>query len=63
MPWHDWQFWIVSIFAVGGLWLLLRPFLLRKRGASDAGSCSNCATPSTSVKPRRVNLTIEKRRV
>ena len=65
MPWMDWQFWFVTIFAGLGLWLLARPFLRsRKSGAGDA-ACPNCASGSASNKPkrRRVALTVERRKV
>jgi hypothetical protein len=63
MPWNDWQFWLVSLLAVWGLWVLARPFLPRKRAASASTSCPNCASGSAAAKPRRVALTIEKKRV
>lgn len=31
MPWGDWQFWVVSIAAVGALWVLVRALVPRKR--------------------------------
>ncbi|MHC4948794.1 MAG: hypothetical protein ACYTG1_11115 [Planctomycetota bacterium] len=27
MPWGDWQFWVVTVLAVGAGWLGVRPFL------------------------------------
>lgn len=24
MPWGDWQFWLVTLAAAGGLWLVVR---------------------------------------
>lgn len=67
MPWNDWQFWLVTMLAFGGLVILLRPFipfLGARRKGSDA-SCPSCASGSASTKKRgrRVALTIEKRRV
>lgn len=41
MPWHDWQFWVVTAAAVLSLWTLLRPFL--KRGDANAPNCGSCA--------------------
>lgn len=38
LPWADWQFWLVTVLALAGLWFGLRP-LLRQR--SKPG-CSNC---------------------
>tara|TARA_R110000782_G_scaffold101029_9_gene187504 strand:- start:851 stop:1006 length:156 start_codon:yes stop_codon:yes gene_type:complete len=31
MPWGDWQFWVVTLAAVGGLWALARALMPRKR--------------------------------
>jgi hypothetical protein len=65
MPWHDWEFWIVTLLAVWGGWVLLRPFMPRKKGGTSAPACPNCASGSgaAAAKPRRVALTIEKKRI
>jgi hypothetical protein len=63
MPWRDWQFWIVTALALAGAWLIARPFLPRKRGDGAAPGCPNCASGSAASKPRRVALTIDKKRV
>ena len=31
LPFDDWQFWVVSVVVLAGLWLLVRPFLPRRR--------------------------------
>ncbi len=31
MPWADWQFWVVTLAAVGGMWLLARVLVPRRR--------------------------------
>ena len=59
MPWNDWEFWIVTTLALMGVIVLLRPFLPKRKGTSDA-SCPNCASGSAAAKPRRAMLTIEK---
>lgn len=63
MPWHDWEFWVVTLLAMWGLFVLLRPFMPRRKGDNSAPSCPNCASGSAVAKPRRVMLTIEKKRV
>lgn len=65
MPWHDWQFWIVSLLALWGLWVLGKPFWPRRRADGEASaSCPNCSSGTAAAKKtRRVALTIEKRRV
>tara|TARA_R110002073_G_scaffold118918_5_gene259185 strand:+ start:103395 stop:103571 length:177 start_codon:yes stop_codon:yes gene_type:complete len=32
MPIHDWQFWVVTIIAIGSLWLLKIVLLPKKKG-------------------------------
>lgn len=41
MPWLDWQFWLVSVAAVWGLWALVRQ-LTPRRGRNEP-PCSTCA--------------------
>jgi len=64
MPWHDWQFWLVTVLAVWGLWMLSRPFWPRRKAdGSASASCPNCSSGRAAAKSRKVALTIEKRRV
>lgn len=79
MPWHDWQFWLVSALAVWGAWVVARPLLprgvrtwrVRGRAAEADQSCPGCPSGSGSgsaaargkPKRRRVALTVERRRV
>jgi hypothetical protein len=48
MPLNDWQFWVVTILAILGLWLAKRAIWPGKRGGAG--------------KKKRVQLTIEKRK-
>ena len=32
MPFGDWQFWLVTLAAVGAVWMLVRVLIPRKRG-------------------------------
>ena len=57
MPWTEWQFWIVSLLALAGLYLVLRP-LLPSKGASPA--CSSCTSNPGVKKPKLTPLTISK---
>ena len=41
MPWHDWQFWLVTLAAAYGLWALVRQ-LVPRRGRNEP-PCSKCA--------------------
>jgi|CXWL01.1.fsa_nt_gi hypothetical protein len=43
--WTDWQFWVVTAVAAGGLFLLIRPLLSRKTPAPGCGHCDGCAAP------------------
>lgn len=66
MPLHDWQFWLVTLLALWGLWALARTVVpARRRSAADGGAgCPNCAAGAASFKPkRRVAITIERRKV
>ena len=48
LPWGDWQFWTVTLLAVGALGFFLRPFFSRRRSPR----CSNCeACPPQSRQP------------
>ncbi len=63
MPLGDWQFWVVSIIGLVGLWLVIKPFLPSKK---KGGACPHCASGSAAMKkkkPRRVSITIEKKHV
>ncbi len=51
MPWGDWQFWLVTAFALAGGWFVLRPLL---PGRKD--DCGACGTPP--ARPKRTNLTV-----
>ncbi len=32
MPINDWQFWVVTIIAIGALWMLKRVLMPKKKG-------------------------------
>ncbi|MDX1998520.1 MAG: hypothetical protein SF066_12450 [Thermoanaerobaculia bacterium] len=55
VPWGDWQFWVVTAVALGGLLALLRPLLPRKTGAPEPG-CSHCAGCPPTTEPKLVAL-------
>ena len=40
-PVADWQFWTVTITAVGSVWVLVRPFL-RRDATPGPGACASC---------------------
>lgn len=65
MPFHDWQFWAVSIAAAWGLWIMARPFMPKRKSAgSQDAACPNCAASSAASKhTRRVALTIERKKL
>ncbi len=60
LPLHDWQFWVASALAAGGLAIVLWPFLPR-RGATKA--CPGCPSGAAAHRPKRTALTIEGKRV
>jgi hypothetical protein len=55
MPWGDWQFWVVTMFAGWGLWIVVRPFLPKR----SRDGCPNCASGAAAQRPKRVRLRIE----
>jgi hypothetical protein len=65
MPWTDWEFWLVTVLALGGLWLLARPFLPSRKSKAEDASCPNCASSASAGKSRRrrVILTIERKKM
>lgn len=56
IPVGDWQFWIVSLVALAGVALLVRPLLPSK---TPAPACGGCAKSMNAAKPRHAMLTIE----
>lgn len=46
----DWQFLIVTLAALWGAWVLLRPFLPSRKKREAEGSCARCSagTPCAS---------------
>ncbi len=62
IPWHDWQFWTVSIAALVALGLVVRPFLPSRRAGRSAKPCATC--PSGEPKDsRRTTLTLGGKRI
>lgn len=57
MPIADWQFWVVTLVALWGLWCTIRLIVPRR---SDRG-CSSCG--STRKREAHVGLTVERRRI
>ncbi len=44
MPWHDWQFWVVTVAASWGAWTLLRQMV--PKSDPSAPACGSCASGS-----------------
>ncbi|MAC18824.1 MAG: hypothetical protein CMJ23_03925 [Phycisphaerae bacterium] len=61
MPWSDWQFWVVTLMALGGVILVVRPLLPTKRPSGRCGTCPS-GTNTDEAKGQRTPLTIEGRR-
>jgi hypothetical protein len=59
MPWHDWQFWLVTAAALVAAWFVLRTVLPRRK---DAGpGCPGCGPGQAAARPRRTTLTVSAR--
>ncbi|MFZ9691207.1 MAG: hypothetical protein ACO3EP_04130 [Phycisphaerales bacterium] len=55
IPLGDWQFWVVSLIALAGVALVVRPLFASK---STTPACGGCAK-SAPAKARHATLTIE----
>ena len=53
-PLGDWQFWVVSIIALAGLFVVLKPLWPSR----DRTSCGGCNAKSPAKNSRRVRLTL-----
>ena len=62
MPWTDWQFWIVTLLALGGLVMVVRPLIPSRRGGAGCGSCPSNSKSGDPKVGKRTTLTIEGRR-
>ena len=60
MPWRDPQFWIVTLIAVVGAWLAIRPLLPRRAGDRP---CGGCASGAAAQRAKRTALTVGGKRV
>jgi hypothetical protein len=59
MPWHDWQFWLVTALAAFGSWRMVRLIVPNRK--AGAGSCPSCTSSSpTNASRRKVTLTIDR---
>lgn len=63
MPLDDWQFWVVTLVALGGLALVVRPLLPKKGAAPRCGSCPTAPKSGDPTVGKKTTLTIEGRRV
>lgn len=58
MPWSDWQFYAVTLAFAWAAWMVVRPFVPRRKESGDS-SCPNCAAGgSVNARPRRATLTV-----
>jgi hypothetical protein len=42
LPWHDWQFWVVTVACAGGVWSIVSPFVPRRGKPKEI--CGGCAS-------------------
>ena len=63
MPLGDWQFWVVTLLGLGGLYLVIRPFLPRKKKGDGCPTCASGSAAMKKKRPRRVSLTVENKHV
>ncbi|HEX4953539.1 MAG TPA: hypothetical protein VF017_09135 [Thermoanaerobaculia bacterium] len=57
LPWGDWQFWATTALAVVAAWLVLRPWLARRKPGAAPGcpGCNTCAAKEPET-PKLVKL-------
>ncbi len=58
IPFEDWQFWVATILAFGGLVAIVRPLLPSKRRANSCPSCPS-NTPKQATNHHAATLTID----
>ncbi len=58
LPFDDWQFYVVSALAMGSFWMVVRPFLPRKKGSGESHGCPSCASGSAARRSPRTRLTV-----
>jgi hypothetical protein len=60
LPLFDWQFYVVTLLGLGALWLIVRPFVPRKR---KTAGCHGCSLGPVPARRRRTALTLRGRRI
>lgn len=63
MPVSDWQFWIVTLAAVYGLWRVIKIFLPRKDKQAGCTHCASGAAASRKKRGAKVSLTVNNNQV
>lgn len=63
MPFDDWQFWVVTLVALGGLVLVIRPLLPKKNAAPGCGTCPTAGKSGDPTVGKKTTLTVEGRRI
>mgnify|MGYP001393578183 CR=1 FL=1 len=54
MPWTDWQLWVTSLVAPGGLGVVAQPFVQRRKKSPEA--CPGCGNGACKPRPNLVSL-------
>jgi len=57
VPWGDWQFWAVTLLAIGAAVMIIRPMLPSRAPKVGCPGCGPAAPP------RKTELTVDGRRV
>jgi hypothetical protein len=53
MPVNDWQFWVVTLFMLGALWMLKRTLLPKKKGTKAQLTVSGKPVDSSTRKNKK----------
>ncbi len=60
IPYDEWQFWLVTVAMLWGVFIIVRPFFPKPNGA-NGGNCPNCAMGSAAqhkTRPAKTKLTV-----
>ena len=62
MPIGDWQFWIVTLAGLLGLWLIVKPFMPRRSKQTGCAHCASGTAASRKKRGAKVSLTVNNSR-
>jgi len=61
MPLGDWQFWVVTLLCLAGLYYVVRPLLPQRKATDGCPHCGSGKAAQRKKRLRRVALTVERK--